>query len=331
MSFLFVPGWPGFLLEMAVGGLMANAGTGLLITGALGVTVVLGFAAAYWLAGVPEPAHGRPGPVQRAGTAVRRASGRAAAGWERRPVLPADDAATIAWVGELHHDDPPSWALPAPTAPLALPAPPVTFVSSPPVLPASSPAGTGDGPAPVRAVTPDVPSPAVPDETPGSGPAAGLGTTPAPTRGDVQGRAVRVCARDDGGCTSDPGPESRPAARADLTGSLSPRPHQEDPGPVAHAGPGPKTGDGQVVLRTRAPQGPLPRECDGGAGSTPALAVTTHVPGRVPATAHTPGPPPSPAREGRGASPAGDPRWPWLDRPWDDDTGSFAALCREGT
>lgn len=205
-------GFAVFLVELAAGGVLANAGTGLLITGALGVTVVLGFAAAYWLAGVPEPAHGRPGPAQRAGTAVRRARDRAAAGWERRPVLPADDAATLAWVGELHHEQPPSWALPAPTAPLALPAP-VTFVSSPPVLPASSPAGTGDGPAPVGAVT-------------------------------------------------------RP-----------------------------------------------------------------DVPGRAPATAHTPGPPPSPAREGSGAAPAGDTD----ESPWPHDTSWFtlsaidAELMARGT
>ena len=44
----------------------------------------------------------------------------------------------------------------------------------------------------------------------------------APTREDDQGRAVRVCA-----------PESRPAARADLTGSLSSRPHQEGPQPLS--------------------------------------------------------------------------------------------------
>lgn len=51
----------------------------------------------------------------------------------------------------------------------------------------------------------------------------------APTRGDAQGRAVRVCA-----------PESRPAARADLTGSLSPRPTEERPGLVS-APPDPGT------------------------------------------------------------------------------------------
>jgi hypothetical protein len=44
----------------------------------------------------------------------------------------------------------------------------------------------------------------------------------APTREDDQGRAVRVCAND-----------SRPAARADLTGSLSSRPHQEGPQPLS--------------------------------------------------------------------------------------------------
>lgn len=44
----------------------------------------------------------------------------------------------------------------------------------------------------------------------------GLMARQAPTRGDAQGRAVRVRA-----------PESRPAARADLTGSLSPRTDEE--------------------------------------------------------------------------------------------------------
>ena len=43
-----------------------------------------------------------------------------------------------------------------------------------------------------------------------------------PIRGDAQGRDVRVRACD-----------SRPAARADLTGSLSPRPHQEGARPVS--------------------------------------------------------------------------------------------------
>jgi hypothetical protein len=44
----------------------------------------------------------------------------------------------------------------------------------------------------------------------------------APTREDDQGRAVRVCAND-----------SRPAARADLTGSLSSRPPQKGPQPLS--------------------------------------------------------------------------------------------------
>lgn len=54
---------------------------------------------------------------------------------------------------------------------------------------------------------------------------------PAPTRGDAQGRAVRVCAD-----------ESRPAAGADLTGSLSPRTDEgrrlasAPPAPAFHGG-----------------------------------------------------------------------------------------------
>jgi hypothetical protein len=47
-----------------------------------------------------------------------------------------------------------------------------------------------------------------------------------PTRAIAKGRDVRVCAA-----------ESRPAARADLTGSLMSRPRGKVDGPVAHAGP----------------------------------------------------------------------------------------------
>ena len=58
----------------------------------------------------------------------------------------------------------------------------------------------------------------------------------APTRGDAQGRA--------GGCAPAPRGESlcresRPAARAVLTGSLSPRPHQEGTPPVSAPPAGP--------------------------------------------------------------------------------------------
>jgi hypothetical protein len=94
------------------------------------------------------------------------------------------------------------------------------------------------------------------------GRAGGDGPAPfehqAPSRGDAQGRAVRVCA-----------PESRPAARADLTGSLSPRPPEERPGPLS-APPDPGT-----------PGSP-------GAGS----GGLAHPPSRPPVPAGTPAPGP---------------------------------------
>jgi hypothetical protein len=48
----------------------------------------------------------------------------------------------------------------------------------------------------------------------------------APTRAIAEGRGVRVCVD-----------ESRPAARADLTSSLTARSQRKGRGPVAHAGP----------------------------------------------------------------------------------------------
>ena len=65
----------------------------------------------------------------------------------------------------------------------------------------------------------------------------------APTRGDAQGRAVRVCARGAEGASVTPGPESRPAPGADMTGSLSPH-ATERPGLVS-APPDPGAGPGQ--------------------------------------------------------------------------------------
>ena len=109
-------------------------------------------------------------------------------------------------------------------------------------------------------------------------------------RGDVQGR--------DGGCVP---PESRPAARADLTGSLSPRPTKEGPQAVSTPLPGgtpaflgapllaPPTGDLWPHDVPAAPGGdeapgpahpPPPRRDDGRAA---AAAVTAPGPGDLPA------------------------------------------------
>jgi len=111
-----------------------------------------------------------------------------------------------------------------------------------------------------------------------------------PHRGDVQGR--------DGGCVP---PESRPAARADLTGSMSPRPTKEGPQAVSTPLPGgtpaflgapllaPVTGDLWPQHVPAAPGGdeapgpahpPPPRRDDGRAA---AAAVTAPGPGDLPA------------------------------------------------
>lgn len=66
------------------------------------------------------------------------------------------------------------------------------------------------------------------DSGPGGPFSSAPGPDPAPTRGAAQGRAAGVRL------------ESRPAARADLTGSLAPRPSEERPGPVS-APPDPGT------------------------------------------------------------------------------------------
>jgi hypothetical protein len=100
-----------------------------------------------------------------------------------------------------------------------------------------------------------------------------------PIRGDAQGR--------DGGCAPT---EPRPAARADLTGSLSPRPPMQDPGPVAHAGPGhpdagPAAGPATQTPAT-APTGmghgggqPGPgSEPSGATGPAPRAALNGHEP-----------------------------------------------------
>jgi hypothetical protein len=75
----------------------------------------------------------------------------------------------------------------------------------------------------------------------------------APTRGDAQGRAVRVCAT----------VESRPAPGADLTGSLSPRPPKEGPQVASAPPPG---GTPDVPGRDTTPAGdqaPGPRLPEG--------------------------------------------------------------------
>lgn len=159
--------------------------------------------------------------------------------------------------------------------------------------------------------------------------------TMAPTRGDAQGRAVRVCA-----------PESRPAARADMTGSLSPH-HEERPGPVS-APPDPGTmspgqpdsqienGGQHAGLAGRAGSN-LPPVA--GPGTSPAAAGEVAADGHTGTRLLSKEQLPAAVTDALAAVeriaaelaiPSDEERWPHLARPWADDTGSFTAIALDG-
>jgi hypothetical protein len=249
------------------------------------------------------------------------------------PELDARDAeterlfTTMPRSAELHHD---RFMPPAPLgAAVYLPEPGERHSHRKPQTPRRASVTTHAGWR--RGGAPDA-SPAVPDEVPGSGPAAGL-VTLLPIRGDAQGR--------DGGCAPT---EPRPAARADLTGSLSPRPpgraawrQPQDPGAEAHSAPGQTPGPGSEPSGVT---GPAPAQAPGAAdppgdqnqGASPAA------PGRAALNGHEPVPEPGPALPDtvtdalaglRAAveaiqAPTDEERWPHLVAgQYSDDTGTF--------
>lgn len=172
---------------------------------------------------------GLPGTTRRRGPTGRdnqdrrlrriAGSGRRRYRWPAPPRrLTPDDAATVTWLAGMRGLRHPAWTTYAIRARLAV----LATITNVPGRDGKRPDSphTARGNAPVSTTRPDTQL--------SRGPGHPAGGPPLPSRGDAQGRDVRVCADD-----------SRPAPGADLTGSLSPRPHQEGTRVASAPPPGP--------------------------------------------------------------------------------------------